>query len=460
MLKFLLVRDEESKSVTDCLRHYCQLFLFCVISAILLIPFIYVLSLLPFSNVPFSDQTVDESKETFNPAAILISFITATTMFGPVYLGFAIFIMIGKSMFRTTFVYSLVFHTFFWPVFYTILFAMEFRFWYYYIDFMWFAFAFLPISLHAGYTCLWPSEDDQSHPNNLARTDSFKGKWMEKYCSCISPRMRLTIMFAASELFVIVSALGYTFFLFPLYNQLESDVFRALWRVLLHPIWFEMTMILPQRLIALRELRYIGPYRFIPVMHSLFHTATIGRMLLNNISDISINISVTILSNLTEVLLRLTAYKRDFIAFRFIFGNNENIGELGQMHATVLNAEMIMELLSILTSPFMMYFFSDYGYLFSWYGGFMSIGMLFITQFIQLLSEILTDMICVYYECQRFPLFRVWNQARKFPFLVFLFYGFASMSILGMIYVCTLVPRSLFCSNSLSYYSCTFATVE
>lgn len=87
--------------------------------------------------------------------------------------------------------------------------------------------------------------------------------------SWFSPRMRLAVMFTASELIVIVSALGYTFFLFPLYAALESDIYKALWRILLHPVWFEITMILPQRLISLKELRNVGVWRFIPVLHSL-----------------------------------------------------------------------------------------------------------------------------------------------------------------------------------------------
>jgi hypothetical protein len=45
---------------------------------------------------------------------------------------------------------------------------------------------------------------------------------------CVSPRMRLTIMFALSEVVVIVSALSYSFFLFRLYAGLKSDVFKVI----------------------------------------------------------------------------------------------------------------------------------------------------------------------------------------------------------------------------------------
>jgi hypothetical protein len=84
-----------------------------------------------------------------------------------------------------------------------------------------------------------------------------------------SSRMRLALMFTVSELVVIVSALIYMFVLFPLYTRLGNDTWKALWRLLAHSVWFEMTMILPQRVIAMKELRGTSVWRFLPIMHSL-----------------------------------------------------------------------------------------------------------------------------------------------------------------------------------------------
>jgi hypothetical protein len=69
-----------------------------------------------------------------------------------------------KKVMTNSFMLSLVGHTMFWPLFYAILvFGFEVDYWFYYLDLLWFLFAFAPISFHAGYFILWdPSNDRKS----------------------------------------------------------------------------------------------------------------------------------------------------------------------------------------------------------------------------------------------------------------------------------------------------------
>jgi hypothetical protein len=68
-----------------------------------------------------------------------------------------------------------------------------------------------------------------------------------------------------------------------------------------------------------------------------------------------------------EILFRLTAYKRDFIALKLLYGDTPD--ELSHLHATIINVETILEVLAILTAPFITYWFNHYSILFNWYGG-------------------------------------------------------------------------------------------
>src|SRR3954462_15268017 len=108
-------------------------------------------------------------------------------------------------------------------------------------------------------------------------------------------------------------------------------------------------------------------------------------MLINNISDPSITLVITVLSNFEEILFRLTAYRRDFMSLKFLYGDIPK--ELSDFHATIMNIDMILELLAILVAPAMMYFFLPYGFMFNWYGGQFSALTTFGVMGLQLLSE-------------------------------------------------------------------------
>lgn len=270
-------------------------------------------------------------------------------------------------------------------------------------------------------------------------------------------RIRWTVMFVTSELFVIASALGYAFFLFPIYTQLSSDIYRGLWRFFLHPIWFELTMLLPQRVIALKEIpNGQTAFRIVPVMHSLFHNATMGWMLVNTIRDTYTMITVTLLSNLQELVLRSTAYKRDAIALRFLYKQSPT--QICSLYASLLNIQIILEIVAIIISPIIMLAFRDYTFIFSWYSASNSSGFAMIIQItvFQLFCEFVTDIICILIESKFFNIQEAWIEIRSKKFIIFIIYGFCSMGVFGVIYTCMRLPRAVYCFSETDYCSCSY----
>jgi hypothetical protein len=134
----------------------------------------------------------------------------------------------------------------------------------------------------------------------------------------------------------------------------------------------------------------------------------------------------------------MTAFRRDMIAFRVLYGDSPH--ELTLLHATVMNVEMVMELVGIITAPFLMLFFQPYNLMFNWFGGDTGFQM-FGVMLIQLFTEIITDVICISFEVKKFDIYGSWAKIRAFRFLAFLCYGYCAMGILGMIYTSWKVPR-------------------
>jgi hypothetical protein len=211
---------------------------------------------------------------------------------------------------------------------------------------------------------------------------------------------RMALMFTLSELLVILSALFYSFILFPIYASLEHDYQKALWTILLHPLWFRFTAIIPQFIIAVREYEHLGIWKIVFVMHSLYHDAMNRRMYLSNIADPSTMLVVSIMLNLTEILFRLTAHSTHSRVFKFVYQRESE--KITEAHAVQLNVEMILEQMSIITAPFMMFLFQDYTILFSWYNGKVVPESAFGIMVVQLITEVITDVICVYFEARRF----------------------------------------------------------
>ncbi len=417
---------EDSLSFINALRFYGKIVTLTLMLAATASCFIIILSILPWS------YNLEDYLNYFNTTTVTSVVSFAVVSFGPWYITYYTYLIKGRKMSRK-YLAHIIFHTIFWPIFYFVLVSHGIYVWFYYLDFLYFAFAFLPISFHTAY-------------ENISNRD-----------------FKFAIKYATTELFVIISALGYTFFLFPVYMNL-TDAWKILWCLILHPIWFEFTMLLPQRLLATREINKDHEYlNFLPAMHSIFHNATIRRTIFFALDNFYFTVLLITVSNIEEIILRLTVPYRDKfflnLFFKLVYTDKESSIVT---YGSIVNMEMLFELVGIMISPAMMLCFMKYGYLFIFNNGSMeSIVYNFI---IQLIMEILTDVFCIMYEVRihKINLLDIWHnfigksywpENRKF--FLFCIYGICTMGVLGMIYTTTLLPRALFCSEH-NILTCTY----
>lgn len=454
------------------LEYYLQLFSFALIMAIFGGATIWSLSLLPWLTE--SDITTTNTKNYFSHRTVTLVFCLAIVSFGPVYISFYISIIGLKSVIWSQklplvqlpnvemrseedtkqqkvkpeverglnhYIYFAVFHVLFWPAAYLIVqFMFNFDFWFYYLDLVYFAISFLPLSVQAAYYVL---------------SEEIVGD------NCVL-RVKFSFAYAIAELLVVISALGYTLFLFPIYANLDNTA-KILWRLFLHPVWFEVFMILPQRLLAKKEIKTKKVYwRFLVVLHSLSHSVTIGRMLIMNISNTEASVILIVLTNLQEFIMRITTFERDYLMMWLISGKEKakacyKSEELSIVHSCIVNAEMVFELAGIMISPCFMIFFAKDKYLFNFNSYEMSYMYFIYNLLIQLACEIVTDMICIIYEVRysKLPLIEVWKHIRHHKVILFSIYALSTMGVLGMIYTSLRLPRVLFCTST-QYSSCSY----
>lgn len=142
-------------TVKGAITHYCQLILISVITITFAIPIVISLSYLPFGTFD------NGSNNYFVSKTVVGTFVMATTLFGPIYFAFEMYVMIGWTrVMQRNYHYSVIGHAFLWPIFYFLLgIILEINFWYWYLDFAWFGFAFVPLACHAAYSVLWIKGD-------------------------------------------------------------------------------------------------------------------------------------------------------------------------------------------------------------------------------------------------------------------------------------------------------------
>lgn len=414
--------DENGKSFFDITGLYKKMMRPVIIISFFTIIFTIALSFLPWTN------NLEDYDNYDNVNVVTFILCLSVTTFGAIYITYYAYIM-KFTNFTKKYIAHITFHIIFWPVFFSLMSYYEVYVWFYYLDFSFFFFGFLPISAHVAYEIV--SNRD----------------------------IKFTIRFAISEFFVIVSALGYTFFLFPIFMKL-TDVEKIFWALTLHPLWFEITMLLPQRLIASIDTSEENKYvRYLPALHSIFHNVTIRRMILLCINDMYISLLLITLSNIQEIMFRLSVLWRDGYIMRLLFRGKKPDHTI---HGCVILMEMILELVSIFVSPFMMGLFAKYEYMFIFNGAMLSNGTMWstiiISFFFQLFTEIPTDILCMHFEMRvhNIPLDTLWEKIHTKKVIIFCIYGMCSMGILGMLYTTMLLPRALFCDRY-DILTCTYS---
>lgn len=435
-------KEPNGSSFREILKLYFNIFAHSFVLSLPVIAFITLIYLLPWAN------DLNNYNNYYNVIVVAAVLYLSLISFGPWYISYYTYLINGDiKKFDRKYIIHVIIQTIFWPVFFTILIYYKIYPWFYYLDFMFFVFGFLPIVAHVAY-CYIMKGDERA--------------------------VRSTIRFVISELIVIIGALSYTFFLFPFYVKL-SDGNKIIWRLTLHPLWFEL-MLLAQRVLASLDVTEENKYkRFFLALHSIFHYVTIGRMVLFSVNDPYMCLLMITLSNIQEIVGRLTVVWRDeriykmFMTCKRIFGLGKNdIDEFKwdiETYGCIINMEMLLELISIFMSPFMMGLFMKYEYMFSFNGvaahaGSITVASIFLNFVYQLLTEILTDVLCMNFEMKihKINLAKTWKNIGTKKILLFCIYGMCTMGSLGMIYTTLILPRAAFCKEN-NILTCTYAPV-
>lgn len=390
--------------------------------------FTYLMSLINWSN------NINDYKNYFNVQVTTIVMCVSFICFGTIYITYYTYLMNDISIFRDKyFLASIVIHTVGYPCICGILISQNINIWYYYLDFIYFFVSFLPFSIHAAYV---------TKRNNA----------MEKLESDMRNDMKYAIKYGIAETIIVVSALSYTFFLVPIFTRQSVEV-QFVWRLLFHPFFFELTMLVPQRILSEYEDFTNEGQRFFPVLHALYHYVTIGVTLTLMISDIRYSIALIILTSIIEGALRCSISFRDRIVANKIFkiDNSFSINTYG----AIINLEMMLRLVAVLSSPVMMIVFTHYDYLFIFN---VSQKYMYVNCIALFICEVISQIVTSYYDISKraTDLSSSWDQLFNWRLTIFFTYGYWTMGILGMLYIMMVLPRAMFCDDPNDFLTCSY----
>lgn len=391
----------------------------------------FLLTLLPWINEPNSGYDI-VNETYFNRWVVSGMLSLCITSFGTWFIALYTTMIKGiKQVWTRNRIYVYISITIFWPLLYMTMISSGVDVWYYYMDFLFFFLGFLPMATVAG----WVISD---------------GSWS------------FAIRFGIAEFIVVIGALGYMFFLYPTFHKISNGA-KIAWRLLLHPVIFESLLLTPSRWLLKGTATNEETSRKIILLstHAMFHTYTIGRMILFTIDDTSVIVICTVLTCAEEIIGRVTSPYRDKLILKVTRGRfkdqQEHTNErLAEISSDLLNTRMLIEFSGIFISFAMMMAFQGYGYLFTFNTTPMKHGV--FNLILQVLLEIVVNILCGLYEIRflKNDLLVSWNNMITFPYVMFIIYGNCTMGLLGMIYVTLQLPRAAFCTAN-NIFTCSYS---
>ncbi|GAM20702.1 hypothetical protein SAMD00019534_038770 [Acytostelium subglobosum LB1] len=273
------------------------------------------------------------------------------------------------------------------------------------------------------------------------------------------------LAFLGTEVLVSATALLYGMFFIQVYTNF-SDMMKVTWRLLVHPVYFEIFMMIPVRLLVTKQMEKKGQsvMHSLAVVHAQAHISTLGRLMISTIGDINFTIGSVFLLNFGKLVVRSSVQVRDKYASKLLekLLGSEHVESKKFVRAAGLFTEMIMENASIPTSAFMMWLFVNSRALFFLpypSGESFTMEAALINVAIQILIAIPFDIVTLVINERYFglPLERAWRkmQGKWLPFFGFLIYGLVTMGLVGVLYMAARVPRFITCGSQ-DVCSCMF----
>lgn len=277
------------------------------------------------------------------------------------------------------------------------------------------------------------------------------------------------LYFFTTEVLVSATALVYGMFFVTLYSSL-SDFYKVIWRLAVHPLYFELFMMLPVRYLVARKMRTYSDCNILytlSVVHAQSHISTLGRMMFATMDNLSITFLSVGLLNVGKVFFRLSSPLRDMIVFKLLHKgemktehDDEHKRRQRYISAAGMQDELIVENACILFSGFMMYFFQENKvmFMFPYPSGYLSIQTVVIITVIQLVLALICDLITLYIAeiYLHLPVLKTWEAMweKRYRYFGFLLYGLFTMGLMGIIYMGFRVPRGSFCPEADNVCSC------
>eukprot|EP01132_Coremiostelium_polycephalum_P005677 gene5677-7065_t len=280
-----------------------------------------------------------------------------------------------------------------------------------------------------------------------------------------SQRRMNGLAFLGTELLVSATALAYGMFMIQLYSGF-SEINKVVWRLIIHPIYFEILMMIPVRMLVTRQMEKKGVsiMHSLAVVHAQAHISTLGRMMISTINDVEFTVVSVLLLNIGKLVFRSSVQIRDKAAGKVLnrVFHTDHKESKKFVRAVGLYTEMIMENTSIPASAFTMWaFYNVRGLFFFPYpsGGSFTLSDATINAVIQLGIAFVFDILTLYINEKYFklPLERAWKKMKEnwLPFFGFLLYGLTTMGMIGVIWMACKLPRFMTC-NTLDVCSCKF----
>ena len=263
--------------------------------------------------------------------------------------------------------------------------------------------------------------------------------------------------FPTPQIVLVVLAFVYFTVLPPIWVSV-SPVMRAVLRLVVHPIVFEIAMIVGRICIrkypSIRNERVLFPVISIQLLNSLY-----GRFLLVTMGSTLVTVLATIGLALQELVLRLTVRQRDWVVYRLLRNSSErtksilNSPSSRMLRSSVICSEIIIENLSIVLSTVIILA----NRLTLVENEELVVSSILLSGLFQLALEIIVDYICVHVELKAFqlPVLRVWRMRGAFFFTAMLLVYTALLII--FFWIGQLMPLMCVRGNDgkLSFFYCT-----
>eukprot|EP00026_Physarum_polycephalum_P006081 Phypoly_transcript_06122.p1 GENE.Phypoly_transcript_06122~~Phypoly_transcript_06122.p1 ORF type:complete len:512 (+),score=57.98 Phypoly_transcript_06122:231-1766(+) len=277
------------------------------------------------------------------------------------------------------------------------------------------------------------------------------------------------LYYLITEVLVSATALAYGMFFITIYSSMD-DIGKIAWRLVLHPLYFEILMMLPVHYLVARRMKKeqdVNILYTLSVVHAQSHISTLGRMMFSTLDHVSLTVLSVLLLNVGKFFFRLSTPLRNSLVQKIMNMDvretpQETIARLERQRYIVsaaIQTEMIVENSCAIFAGLTMYLFeaNKQVFMFPYPKGELMLQTVIFIILVQLGFALVFDLTTLY-VAQRFlhlPVLETWKDMwqRKYRFFGFLLYGLLTMGVVGIFYMGFKAPRVPFCTSE-SVCSC------